>query len=100
VQAGVPKDDLPPEPAQLDARALEEREADIMEKLIALAERGVAEDATVGEAMREIDRAMRQDPECQALIKQLVAMIVEGGGNVSQDWGRWWQENRSAQADP
>jgi hypothetical protein len=99
VEAGVPNDDPTPGQSQLVSPELEKREADMVEKLIALAERGVPEKATVGEAVREIDRAMREDPECQALIRQLMAMIVEGGGNVSLDWGKWWRENRAPDAD-
>ncbi len=96
----VPKDDLPPESSWQDPRALEDREAELVEKLIALAERGIPENATVAEAAREIERAMREEPEAQALVRQLTAMVVEGGGNVSLDWGQWWRENRSPQADP
>jgi hypothetical protein len=90
----VPKEDQPSE-----SRLLEEREAELTERLIALSERGIPENATVTEAMLEIYRAMREEPEAQALVKQLAAMAAEGGGNVSFNWANWWRENR-VQDDP
>lgn len=92
---GVPKEpETPPDPLQGAERAFEEHEAEMVEELIALAERGLPENATVGEAVVEMQRAMREDPEAQELIHRLVAMILFDGGQVAMNWGQWQRANR------
>lgn len=95
---GVPKEggpfETPPDPLEGAERAFEEHEAELVEELIALAERGVREDGTVGDAVIEMRRAMRDDPEAQELVHRLVAMILFGGGRVAMNWGPWWRANR------
>ena len=92
---GVPKEpETQSSSLQGAERAFEEHEAEMVEVLIALAERGLSENATVGEAVIEMRRAMREDPEAQELVHRLVAMILFDGGSVAMNWGRWWRENR------
>jgi hypothetical protein len=92
---GLPKEPEPPaDPLQGAERAFEEHEAEMVEELIALAERGLPENATVGEAVIEMRRAMREDPEAQELVHRLVAMILFDGGRVAMNWGQWARANR------
>lgn len=92
----VPKEPEPQSGSLRGAeRAFEEHEAEMVEELIAIAERGLSENATVGEAVIEMRRAMREDPKAQELVHRLVAMILFGGGRVAMNWGQWWRENRS-----
>lgn len=92
---GVPRDpETPADPLQGAERAFEEHEAEMVEELIALAERGLPENATVGEAVIEMRRAMREDPEAQELVHRLVAMILFDGGQVAMNWGQWARANR------
>jgi hypothetical protein len=98
VDSGVPKESdgsgLPPDPLQGAERAFEEHEGDLMKRIIDLVQRGIAEDATVGEAMIEMRRAMREDPAANELIQRLLAMMLFDGGHVVENWPEWWRENR------
>jgi uncharacterized protein with PIN domain len=95
VDPDVPKEpEAAPNPLQGAERAFEEHEAEMVEELIALAERGLPENATVGEAVIEMRRAMREDPEAQELVHRLVAMILFDGGRVAMNWGQWARANR------
>lgn len=96
VDPGVPKEpEAPANPLQGAERAFEEHEAEMVEELIALAERGLPENATVGEAVIEMRRAMREDPEAQELVHRLVAMILFDGGQVAMNWAQWRRANRA-----
>jgi hypothetical protein len=97
---GLPKEDgnedQPLDPLLGAERALEEHEGDLVRKAIALAQRGIPEDATVKEAMAEMHRAMAQDPEIRELMESLMAMTLFGGGKAVRDWGKWQRENPPA----
>jgi len=98
VDPGVPNEEgsleTPPDPLEGAERAFVEHEADLVEELLAVAQRGIREDGTVGEAAIEMRRAMREDPEAQELVERLLAMILFGGGQAAMNWGPWWRANR------
>lgn len=95
MDSGEPEESgLSPDPLQGAERALEEHEGDLIERVIALAERGIPPKATVREAMIEMHRAMSEDPEVRELIEGLAAMKLYGGGKVAENWPEWWRENR------
>jgi hypothetical protein len=98
VDGEVPKeaggDEPPPDPLQEAERAFENHEGDLVERIIELAERGIPEKATVREAMIEMHRSMREDPETRELIERLALMTHYGGGKVARNWPQWWRENR------
>ncbi|MGE5281510.1 MAG: hypothetical protein ACM3N0_04155 [Chloroflexota bacterium] len=58
--------------------ALEEHEGELLEKLMELMQAGIPEKATVREAIAEMLRACREDPEAQELIERLAAMKYFG----------------------
>lgn len=95
---GVPKGGdeggEPADPLHHAERAFEEHEADLIEQLIAVAERGIPKDATVREAMVELQRAMEEEPDAQELVERLVAMMLSGAGSVAKNWNAWRRENR------
>ena len=98
VDSGVPEEDREdgqlPDPLQHAERAFEEHEADLIEQLTTLAQRGIPKDATVREAMIEMRRAMKDDPDAQELVERLVAIMRSGAGNVAENWVEWRRENR------
>lgn len=94
----VPKEDgqdeLPPDPLKDAERAFEDHEGDLVERITNMAQRGIADDATVGEAVTEMQRAMTEDPDVWELIERLLVMKLYGGGKVVDNWPQWWRENR------
>jgi len=84
----------PPDPLREAEHALEEHEGDLVAQVIALAQRGIPEEATVKEAVIEMRRAMLNDPDANELIQRLLAMRLFGGGRVVDNWPEWWQANR------
>jgi hypothetical protein len=60
-------------------RALDEHEADLFDQLLARVQQGVAADATIGEALREMERAALEDPEARQLLERLRVMMHFGG---------------------
>ncbi len=84
----------PSDPLQRAERAFQEHEADLLEQLSAIAQRSIPKDATVREAMIEMDRAMREEPDAQELVERLVVMMLSGAGGVAQNWVEWRRENR------
>lgn len=98
VDGDVPKEDgqdwLPLDPLQDAERVFEDHEGDLVEKVTDLAQRGIPKDATVREAVFEMQRAMAEDPEMRELIERLLVMKLYGGGKVVDNWPEWWRENR------
>lgn len=59
--------------------ALEDHEQELLAKLMELTQAGIAKDATVREAIAEMLRACREDPEIQELIDRLATIQYYSG---------------------
>lgn len=82
----VPKDDQSSVSSWRDPARFEARENELIAKLNEIIQRGIPEDATVREAMLEMRRASKEEPDAQALLRCLMALALVGGGNVMQEW--------------
>jgi len=85
VSSGAPQSDTPSNSSWRDPALFEAREAELVERFGEVIQRGVADDATMLEAMREMRRAAKEEPDAKVVLAQLLALRIVRRGNPMQD---------------
>jgi hypothetical protein len=73
---------VPEDPLEGALEEFREHERELLDKALARVQRDIPDDATVGEAIREMRRAMFEDDDARALLFRITTLQIQGGGHI------------------